>query len=179
MSVMKEKNESRHPLVGLLASQFVGAFNDNAWKLMIFTLATRPLLAPGIDKDYFEYSSQMNATLALIVFLIPMLVFSFPAGPIADRMSKRTLIIAMKALEILLMAIAAVSLYIMPSYLILPYIILGLMGMQSALFSPGKYGILPQILPYERLAKGNGLLEMWSMIAIIRNGPWASPPLYG
>jgi len=167
MSAMKEKNETRHPLFGLLASQFVGAFNDNAWKLMIFTLATRPLLAAGIDKEYFEYSSQMNATLALIVFLIPMLLFSFPAGPIADRMSKRTLIIAMKALEVLLLAVAAVSLYSMPSYLILPYIILGLMGMQSALFSPGKYGILPQILPYERLAKGNGLLEMWSMLAII------------
>lgn len=164
---MKETKKIRHPLFGLLVSQFMGAFNDNAWKLMVFTLATRHLLAEGIGREMFEYSSQMKATLALIVFLIPMLLFSFPAGPIADRVSKRSMIIAMKALEVVLLAAAVLSLFLLPTYLLFPYIVLALMGMQSALFSPAKYGILPQILPYERLAKGNGLLEMWSMLAII------------
>ena len=45
--------------------------------------------------------------------------------------------------------------------------VLVLLGVQAALFSPAKYGILPEILPHERLSAGNGLLEMWSNLAII------------
>ena len=45
--------------------------------------------------------------------------------------------------------------------------ILGLLGVQAALFSPSKYGILPEILPHEKLSSGNGLLEMWSNLALI------------
>ena len=45
--------------------------------------------------------------------------------------------------------------------------ILGLLGVQAALFSPSKYGILPEILPHEKLSSGNGLMEMWTNLAII------------
>lgn len=161
------KTQLKYPLLGLLISQFVGAFNDNAWKLMIFTLATRHLLADGINSATMEYESQMKATIALMVFLIPMLLFSIPAGAFADKNSKRDVIIWMKILEVFLMLGATLSLFIAPHYLLIPYIFLGLMGMQSAIFSPGKYGILPQLLPYEKLSKGNGLIEMFTMIAII------------
>ncbi len=41
------------------------------------------------------------------------------------------------------------------------------MGLQSALFSPAKYGILPEILSHGKLSSGNGLLEMLTMVAII------------
>ncbi|MEM1282279.1 MAG: MFS transporter [Chlamydiota bacterium] len=153
----------KHPLRGLLCSSFIGAFNDNAWKLMVFTLATRTL----IDPTSFGYDSQMKATLALIVFLLPFLVFSLPAGSLADKNSKRRVIIWTKALEVALMGLATLSLYFSPTHLAIPYTLLGMMGLQSALFGPAKYGILPQLLSYEKLSKGNGLIEMWSMIAII------------
>jgi acyl-[acyl-carrier-protein]-phospholipid O-acyltransferase/long-chain-fatty-acid--[acyl-carrier-protein] ligase len=45
--------------------------------------------------------------------------------------------------------------------------ILGLLGVQASLFSPAKYGILPEILPHDKLSSGNGLLEMWTNLAII------------
>ena len=35
----------KHPLRGLLTAQFFGAFNDNAWKYIILTLAIRPIIA--------------------------------------------------------------------------------------------------------------------------------------
>ncbi|MCB1111531.1 MAG: MFS transporter [Chlamydiales bacterium] len=162
----KSQKKILHPLMGLIFSQFIGAFNDNAWKLIVFTLATRPIVA-SIDPSQFEYSSQLLATAALLIFLVPMLIFSIPAGPLSDSRSKRSVIIATKALELLLMGAATVSLYLAPTHLLLPYVILGMMGMQSALFSPAKYGILPEILPYNRLSRGNGLIEMWTMIAII------------
>ena len=156
--------QPKHPLLGLLISQFLGAFNDNAWKLIVFTLATR-LIAPSADN--FESESQFQASLGFILFLLPMLLFSLPAGALADRMSKRTVLIATKGLELVLLAIACIGLLLLPQNLIIPYTILALMGMQSALFSPAKYGIMPELLPEEKLSKGNGLLETWTMLAII------------
>lgn len=162
---METNNESRQSrsLLWLLIAQFFGAFNDNAWKVMLFTLATRAI----IDEPTFETSSQMIATISLVVFLIPMMIFSLPAGPLADRRSKRTVIVVTKGVEVILMAACAASLYVAPNNLTIPFILLGLMGAQSALFGPAKYGILPEILPKEKLFKGNGLLEMWTMVAII------------
>lgn len=156
---------NKFPLLGLLCSQFFGAFNDNAWKIIVFTLATRPLL--GQSSSDFELSSQTIATLSMLVFLLPMMLFSVPAGLLADRFSKRSVMIATKILEVIIMGSAAVVLYIAPLQLFLPFALLGMMGLQSAFFGPAKYGILPEILPEQKLAKGNGLLEMWTMIAII------------
>ncbi|QNN25385.1 MFS transporter [Planctomycetales bacterium ZRK34] len=153
---------------GLLIAQYFGAFNDNAWKMMIFTLATRPLIqrfAPGTEQ--YDHETQVVATLAMLVFLIPMTLVSLPAGLLSDRVSKRSVILAMKTVELVLMASAAAVLWWNPQGVVLPMVILGLMGAQSALFSPAKYGILPEILPHEKLSMGNGLLEMWTMLAII------------
>jgi acyl-[acyl-carrier-protein]-phospholipid O-acyltransferase / long-chain-fatty-acid--[acyl-carrier-protein] ligase len=167
-NVLSKKPNEKKSLRGLLTAQFFGAFNDNAWKVMLFTLATRQLLGQSADASFsFETSSQFIATLSLVVFLLPMMLLSLPAGALADQMSKKSLIIWTKILELILMAASTVSLYLAPSQLFIPFILLGLMGAQSALFAPAKYGILPEILPKEKLSRGNGILEMWTMIAII------------
>src|SRR5438046_427476 len=65
------------------------------------------------------------------------------------------------------MAAGTVVLALNPTGVVLPLVILGLMGLQAALYGPAKYGILPEILPHERLTAGNALLESWSFLAII------------
>ncbi len=63
---------SRFPLFGLLFAQFTGAFNDNAWKLVVFTLATRPLLHEVFTQEIdLNQATQYQASLALLTFLIP------------------------------------------------------------------------------------------------------------
>lgn len=161
---MEKIHRPKRSLLGLLIAQFFGAFNDNAWKVMVFTLATRPLVS---NTDTFETSSQLLATLSLVIFLAPMMLFSLPAGALADRFSKRTVIVWTKLLEVVLMSCAALSLYLAPTHLVIPFALLGMMGVQSGLFGPSKYGIMPELLPQEQLSKGNGLLEMWTMLAII------------
>ncbi len=156
-----------YPLRGLLIAQFCGAFNDNAWKLMVALLGIRAIaaqIAPGPD---FETASQTQTTLAFVVFTLPLALVSIVAGLLADRVSKRTVILAMKSVEVLLMAAATAALWINPAGGILPLIVLGGMGVHSALFSPAKYGILAELLPHERLAAGNGQLEMWTFAAIL------------
>lgn len=153
---------------GLLVSQFFGAFNDNAWKLVVTFLAIRFLqINYGGDPAGFQARSQSQATLTFCVLTLPLILFSIPAGVLADRVSKRRVIIALKLAEVILMGSAALVLWLDPERLLLPLVILGLMGAQSALFSPAKYGILPELLGHEQLSSGNARLEMWTFLAII------------
>src|SRR5208282_1661599 len=83
-------------------------------------------------------------------------------------------LLAMKALELVLMLLGTAVLFLNPAGGIPALLILGLLGVQAALFSPSKYGILPEILPHEKLSSGNGLMEMWTSLAII-GGTVAGP----
>jgi acyl-[acyl-carrier-protein]-phospholipid O-acyltransferase/long-chain-fatty-acid--[acyl-carrier-protein] ligase len=158
----------KHPLWGLLIVQFLGAFNDNAWKLIVALLAIRTAAEQaGGSGPAFEAASQTQTTIAFMVFTLPLMLVSIPAGVLADRLSKRSVIIIMKAVEVCLMAGGTLALLIRPSGGVLSLLVLGLMGAHSALFSPAKYGILPEILPHEQLSSGNGLLELLTFLAII------------
>jgi acyl-[acyl-carrier-protein]-phospholipid O-acyltransferase/long-chain-fatty-acid--[acyl-carrier-protein] ligase len=42
-----------------------------------------------------------------------------------------------------------------------------LMGCHSAIFAPSKYGILPELLPHDRLSWGNGIFELLTFLGII------------
>lgn len=156
-----------HPLRGLLIAQFFGAFNDNAWKLMVALLAIRQAttgMAPGPE---LETAAQTQTALTYIIFTLPLVLLSLVGGTLADRLSKRTVIIAIKVVEMLLMSAGTIALWLNPTGGILPLIVLCGMGAHSALFGPSKYGILPELIPHERLAAGNGLLELWTFAAIL------------
>jgi acyl-[acyl-carrier-protein]-phospholipid O-acyltransferase/long-chain-fatty-acid--[acyl-carrier-protein] ligase len=157
---------SKHPLLGLLVAQFLGAFNDNAWKQVVIVLAVEAVLAAG-QATSKEAESQAMTSFVQVVFMIPLFLFSLPAGVVADRFSKRSVILAMKVLELGLMIAGTAALYANPTGGSPALLVLGILGIQAALFSPAKYGILPEILPHERLSAGNGLLEMCTNLAII------------
>ncbi len=172
-------SEHTHPLRGLLIAQFLGAFNDNAWKLIVALLAIKAVAAVhGASGPAFQAASQTQTTLAFVVFTLPLMVVSLPAGVLADRLSKRSVIIIMKGVEVILMAAGTAALFIRPAGGPLSLLVLGLMGAHSALFSPAKYGILPEILSHQQLSSGNGLLEMGSFFAIIA-GTYAGGLLLG
>jgi acyl-[acyl-carrier-protein]-phospholipid O-acyltransferase/long-chain-fatty-acid--[acyl-carrier-protein] ligase len=152
--------ESRHPLRGLLIAQFCGAFNDNAWKLMVALLAIRQAtahLAPGPE---LETVAQTQTAITFVIFTLPLVLLSLVGGTLADRVSKRTVIIAIKVVE-LLMSAGTVALWMNPAGGILPLIVLCGMGVHSALFSPSKYGILPELIPHERLAAQASVKRIW------------------
>ena len=164
-------------LRGLLTAQFFGAFNDNAWRVMLTFLAVDRVMATGALGTDVEAAAQAQTTLATVALTLPLMLFSLPAGAIADRISKRTIILSMKALEVLLMAAGAFALYRQPLGGDLALIVLACMGAQSAMFSPAKYGILPELLPHTSLSAGNGRLEMFSTLAIIAGAGIAGPLL--
>ena len=140
----------------LLATQFLGAFNDNAFKLLVQLLAIRTLGEEGAT-GYVALGAAM--------LTIPFVVFSASAGFLADRFSKKTIMIWVKKAEILIMVAGGVALG--TGHLKAALAVLFFMGAQSTFFSPAKYGVLPEILPEGHLSRGNGVIQMWTVLAII------------
>ncbi len=152
---------TRHPLRGLFIAQFLGAFNDNAWKQLLILLA----MAAVVAGEAGEAQGQQQTAFAQIVLMVPLMLFSLPAGVLADRLSKRTVIVATKVFELVLMMAGTGVLLAQPEGGWLSLTVLGLLGMQAAFFNPAKYGILPELLPHHLLSSGNGQLEMWTNLA--------------
>ncbi|MBU6382737.1 MAG: MFS transporter [Verrucomicrobia bacterium] len=140
----------------LNATQFLGALNDNLFKLLVIYLLIN-----------VKGTSEANSILSIVgaVFVIPFLLFSSGAGVLADRMSKRTIIVYTKALElvIVLFAFLAVAL----QWEIGSYAALFLMATQSAIFGPSKYGIIPELVEAKKVSKANGSLTSMTFLAII------------
>ena len=160
----------RSPLSGLVVAQFLGSFNDYAWKIVVTLLAQRGLEGAGAA----EAAQKLAGTVG-IAFLLPLALGALPAIPLADRFAKHKVIVATKALEFVLMLAAVAALVIDPTGGLPALVVVGAMGVQSALFSPAKYGILPQIVPHERLSRANGLIEFATFVAIV--GGTATGPL--
>ena len=139
----------------LFVTQTCGALNDNLVKNAIAILALMRMAEAG------------PAFVAILggVFIAPYVLFSGLAGEIADSRDKARMIRWTKALEALLMIGAAIG-FATGSFPVLVAVLFGL-GVQSTLFSPLKYGILPQHLRDEELIAGNGLIEAGTFSGIL------------
>ena len=140
----------------LLATQFFGAFNDNAFKFVIAALVVDRMGSSG---------GTLYLALSSIVFVLPFLIFSTFAGYLADKFSKQKIIIFTKILELVVMGIGFFALLQNNIWGML--LVLFFMGFQSTLFGPSKYGILPEILSTKELPNGNGIIQMWTYIAVL------------
>jgi len=136
-----------------LWTQFLGAFNDNLYKIVVSFYAIRAL--GPVDG--------MSVTAA--VFVAPFLLFSGYAGHLADVRSKRSVLVWTKVLEIAAMLLALPAL--VTGRLDLQLAVLFLMATQATFFSPAKYGIVPEIAADSDISRVNGLLEMSTFAAIV------------
>jgi acyl-[acyl-carrier-protein]-phospholipid O-acyltransferase/long-chain-fatty-acid--[acyl-carrier-protein] ligase len=147
---------------GMAVAQFLGAFNDNLFKQLILLLAT-PTAAELLAKTATDRQST-----AMNVFAVPFLLFSGFAGYVADRISKRTVVVSAKLAEVLIMLLGFLGFW---WYDLVGFngmlVVLFLMGIHSAFFGPAKYGILPEIVRPTDLPKANGLFLMLTFMAII------------
>src|SRR5687767_2710928 len=136
-------------------TQFLGAFNDNFLKIVVSFVALN-LAVKGAD-SYVE--------LIAFLFILPSALFSGYAGHLADVYSKRSILVTVKVFEIVIMGMGLAAFW--SGHVESMLVIVFLMGVHSAFFSPAKYGILPEMLPETELSRGNGLLEMSTFMAII------------
>ncbi len=141
-----------------IITQSLGAFNDNVFKVIIlFLIRAKFADDPSRSALYLPIGAAM--------LTLPFFFFSSYAGTLADRFSKRKIIVWAKGAEILVMFAGLLALF--HGNIIWILAVLFAMGTQSSFFSPSKYGILPELLPEEELSKGNGILQMSTFLAII------------
>ena len=142
----------------LMFTQFQGAFSDNALKwLVVFPVLASATLTEADKETFASHASQW--------FAIPFLLFATLGGWMADRFSKRSVMIGVKLGEIGIMIFAALALKL--EIQTLQLVAICLMGVHSTFFAPAKYGIMPEVLPTSRLSAGNGILELLTFIGII------------
>ncbi len=142
--------------VWLNVSQFLGALNDNIFRFVVVFFL--------IDLKGAE-RTDMIMVLVSVVFVLPFLFFTAFAGVLADRISKRHIIMGAKCVEGLTMLAAALVFTRQSEWMV--YAVLFSMTTQSAFFGPSKYGIIPELVGRNRLVKANSLIVLFTYLAII------------
>lgn len=140
----------------LNATQFFGALNDNIFKLSSFFYVIRLL---------GDQQTTKVVSLGGAIFVIPFLLFTPAAGVLADRISKRSIVVFTKVLEIVVMGFAFLS--FLSNWAPGAFIVLFMMSTQSALFGPSKYGIIPELVRRDQISAANGSIVVMTYLAII------------
>ncbi len=135
-------------LYTLLIAQFLSAFADNAILFIAFAMITQV----GGFGEWYKPALQASFLLAFVV-LAPWV------GRFADRYSKGPVLSGGNGLKLL-----GTLLLLFGSEPLLAY---GVVGAGAALYSPAKYGILPELVAHDRLVKANGWVEGSTIVAIV------------
>jgi 1-acyl-sn-glycerol-3-phosphate acyltransferase len=151
-------------------TQGLGAFNDNIFKNALAAL----LVFKGSQLAGLNTDQVVN--LSALVFILPFFLFSALFGQFADKYEKSMQIRRVKLFEVVIMLLATLGFWLNNVPVLI--FVLFLLGLQSTIFGPIKYGILPQILNREELVGGNALIEMGTFVAILA-GTIAGPQLAG
>jgi len=164
--------------IGLVLSQFLAAFNDQAIHIVAIFYAS-DLLHGYAHLEGFDQKTIVSIVTAC--FISPFFLFSPLAGILADKYSKQKTIVFWKVAEIAITALALAgfllphtvgwgwvepkTLAVISAFMVIAAVFL--MGTHSAFFVPAKYGIMPEILHTSVLSRGNGLLEGTSFVSQI------------
>lgn len=144
----------------LLAGQFLGAFGDNAILAVIVGQLT-----------YLQKSGEITAaelrtsnTLYTSLLFVPYVLLAPLAGYLNDRYAKTSWLTGGNALKLLGTGMCVLSVWFGPAWQAFGYL---MVGIGACFYGPAKYGILPEILPRERLVKANGMVELLTLVAIL------------
>lgn len=140
----------------LLLAQFLSAFADNA---ILFTAIAMTLQTQAAG----WYIPALQAS-----FLIAFVVFAPWVGPFADSRPKSSVLITANVIKALGAALMLAQLE--------PLLAYAVVGAGAAMYSPAKYGILPELVPHHQLVKANGWIEGSTILAILL-GSWIGAQL--
>lgn len=148
-----------HPLSSfsyLNITQFIGAFNDNLYKLLVIFYL--------IHTQGHQNSSKIIA-LAGAIYILPFLLFARIAGILADNYSKSVITFTTRILG-LFIAIGSLIAFYFDSILGV-YCMLFAMATNSTFFVITRNSMLPELVPIDHISNANGLMSSVGFVAII------------
>lgn len=132
--------------------------NDNYLKNIIYFV--------GVTWTLPEFlSDSLLLTLISAMLVIPYLLFTPLSGRLAVIFSKQKVYMYCKLCEFPIILLACITLITHSIFFCVFSVFL--MGVQSCLSSPSKYGIIRDIEGEEKIAYGNGMMEMMSFVGIL------------
>ncbi|MEH6626131.1 MAG: acyl-[ACP]--phospholipid O-acyltransferase [Motiliproteus sp.] len=135
---------------------FINAFVDLGHKIII-------------QNTIFKiYDGQTQILLTAIVnglILLPFILLFSPAGFLSDRFAKPRVIRASAFAAVLITLMITLSYY--QGWFEVAFFMTFLLAIQSALYSPAKYGLIKELAGTERLATANALVQAVTIIAIL------------
>jgi acyl-[acyl-carrier-protein]-phospholipid O-acyltransferase/long-chain-fatty-acid--[acyl-carrier-protein] ligase len=152
---MKSKSQNWY---SLFFANFFGVLNDNFLKNCIIFIGITWTLPSWLNL------SQLT-TLVAAGLVVPYLFFSPLSGKIAVKYSKQTVFRRCKVAEFPIVLLACIAFYQQWIWVSLFSVLL--MGIQSCLYSPSKYGLIRDIGGEEGISFGSGMLETMAFLGIL------------
>ncbi|MDR2512537.1 MAG: MFS transporter [Puniceicoccales bacterium] len=151
----------------LLTGQFLGAFGDCA----IFAIIIGPYTFQ-LNNGEITLEQQRTVTTVLAApFFLANVLFAPVAGFLNDRYAKTCGLAWGNFIKLGGAALCASSLVWGGWVQGLGYFIVGL---GACVYSPAKYGILPEVLPCEKLVRANGTVELLTLLATLGGAVFGS-----
>ncbi len=113
------------------------------------------------------HSTGRDLSIVMAARFIPLLAFMLFGGVIADRFQRNRLVGGSDMLGSFLAATSAISLIAGFSSVWLLALMGGLFGVLNAIWWPAMSGVLPEILPKEKLQEGNAVIGLMTNIGYI------------
>lgn len=156
--------------LALLGTHFLVLVNDNTYRWLVVGLGKHLV---GVTHE----GAVISAGFACLI--LPYIFLAAPAGYLADRYSKRSVLIGCKLAEVAAMLLASLAAW--SNNVVLMMAAIALLGSIAALYGPAKLGIIPELVAPRYISSANGILGLATVIAvsvgtILGNGlsDWAS-----
>jgi len=147
----------------LLTSQFLSALGDNAILAVIVGQLTYLQKAGALT----EAQLRTHNTVYTSLLFVPFIVLAPIAGFLNDRYPKTTWLAGGNGLKVIGTLLCTLSIAFGPIWQGIGYL---MVGVGACVYGPAKYGILPEILPKDRLVRANGMVELLTLVAILGGG---------
>jgi MFS family permease len=151
------KNLSSHEGFSMLVTARLISNVGNG--LSPIALAYGVLSLPGADGS--DLSIVMGAR------YLPLIIFMLFGGVFADRFQRNRIVGGSDIIGSVLVAVSAISLIAGFSSILLLAVMGALFGVLNALWWPAMSGVLPEILPKEKLQEGNAIIGLMSNIGVV------------
>ena len=140
----------------LFSTNFLTVFNDNLLKWMVCFISIRWVTT---------VAESTVIAIASAMLVLPFIFLSPLAGKFAVKYEKRKVMIIGKIAEIPIMIIAALGFAFHSIYLVMAGVLL--LGIQSSLFSPSKYGLIRDVGGDVGISFGTGTMEMLTFLGVL------------
>jgi len=145
----------------LFLATFLGSFNDNLLRSGLVVLIAYSA-TQGIE---LPTRPEILVTICSALLILPLMLFSSLAGPLADKYEKSRLVVLAKLAEVAIMAGAFYGFATHAIYLLMALLFIS--GTHTAFYGPIKYSLLPEHLRENELMAANGFMASGGFLAVL------------